>query len=101
MTPDDETPKDTSSTIIRQQEDMKINQPFTDTVDFKHASRGNTKRLEPNIIYDGGHTVWNNNNYAFLHEGDPPDTVNPSLWRCPSSKHSVLPKTPPTHSTTR
>ncbi|KAF9701132.1 hypothetical protein EKO04_000229 [Ascochyta lentis] len=75
------TPKDATNTIIMQQEEIKNKLPLDDTQDFDNASRGYIKRLESNIIYEGKDPIWNNDQYAFLHEGDSPNTVNPSLWR--------------------
>ena len=55
--------------------------PFADEEDFAEATRGLVARFEPATVTGaGGRTVWDMESYDFL-EGEPPDTVHPSLWR--------------------
>jgi alkyl sulfatase BDS1-like metallo-beta-lactamase superfamily hydrolase len=55
--------------------------PFDDERDFADAERGFIAALEPGVVCDAaGAVVWDNDSYAFL-AGQPPDTVDPSLWR--------------------
>jgi alkyl sulfatase BDS1-like metallo-beta-lactamase superfamily hydrolase len=55
--------------------------PFDDTSDFDDARRGFiASREDPVILGADGREVWNLAKFAFV-EGDPPDSVNPSLWR--------------------
>jgi alkyl sulfatase BDS1-like metallo-beta-lactamase superfamily hydrolase len=58
--------------------------PFADRQDFDDADRGFIAPLpEGGVVDDGnGNVVWDLSRFAFLEAGDdPPDTVNPSLWR--------------------
>jgi alkyl sulfatase BDS1-like metallo-beta-lactamase superfamily hydrolase len=49
--------------------------------DFEAARRGLVAPFEPARVEDeDGRTVWELESYGFL-DGDPPPTVNPSLWR--------------------
>jgi len=49
--------------------------------DFEAARRGLIAPFEPPRVEDeNGRTVWELESYDFL-DGDPPSTVNPSLWR--------------------
>jgi linear primary-alkylsulfatase len=55
--------------------------PFADEEDFAEASRGLIASFDPATIAGAnGRTVWDMESYDFL-AGEPPDTVNPSLWR--------------------
>ena len=55
--------------------------PFADDEDFAEATRGLLARFEPaTVTGERGNTVWDLESYDFL-EGEPPDTVHPSLWR--------------------
>jgi alkyl sulfatase BDS1-like metallo-beta-lactamase superfamily hydrolase len=55
--------------------------PFTNTDDFDLAARGLIEATPDLVILDtDGGLVWDLRKYAFL-AGDPPPTVNPSLWR--------------------
>lgn len=55
--------------------------PFNDQQDFADAERGLIARPSSNVITNtSGGVVWNLEQYAFL-TGDPPPSVNPSLWR--------------------
>jgi alkyl sulfatase BDS1-like metallo-beta-lactamase superfamily hydrolase len=55
---------------------------FADRTDFDNANRGLIARLEPGVIKnaDGG-VVWNIDAFTGQTQGQPPDTVHPSLWR--------------------
>ncbi|NTV01563.1 MAG: MBL fold metallo-hydrolase [Chlorobiaceae bacterium] len=56
--------------------------PFSDTRDFKNATRGFLGTLEDGIIrQENGAVVWDLGEYGFLSDETAPDTVNPSLWR--------------------
>jgi alkyl sulfatase BDS1-like metallo-beta-lactamase superfamily hydrolase len=53
-----------------------------DVQDREDAQRGFVATLpDVTIKADDGHVVWSLRDYAFLLQGDPPPTVNPSLWR--------------------
>lgn len=55
--------------------------PFSDTKDFKDASKGFMATLSPMTIKDAhGMISWDLESYRFI-KGKAPDTVNPSLWR--------------------
>ncbi len=55
--------------------------PLSDRQDFEDARRG-LIASDPELRVEGsdGHLVWDMPAYGFI-EGDPPDSVNPSLWR--------------------
>ena len=54
---------------------------FTDRRDFEDAQRGFIGTIpDAHILTDSGHVAWSMADYAFL-DGEPPATVNPSLWR--------------------
>jgi alkyl sulfatase BDS1-like metallo-beta-lactamase superfamily hydrolase len=56
--------------------------PFADAQDFEDARRGFLGRLDPCIIRAAdGRVVWDNESYRAFLQGEPPATVNPSLWR--------------------
>jgi alkyl sulfatase BDS1-like metallo-beta-lactamase superfamily hydrolase len=55
--------------------------PFADEEDFAEASRGLVASFDPATIANAeGRKVWDLESYDFL-AGEPPATVNPSLWR--------------------
>ena len=55
--------------------------PSEDALEQEEARRGLIAAFEPaRVEGDDGRPVWELESYAFL-EGDPPETVNPSLWR--------------------
>lgn len=55
--------------------------PFSDRQDFEFADRGFLgTRADPLIKRADGQVAWNLAAYDFL-KGEPPETVNPSLWR--------------------
>ena len=54
---------------------------LNDKQDFEDATRGLMAQLKDPIIRAAdGRVVWNTQRYEFV-KGDPPATVNPSLWR--------------------
>ncbi len=53
---------------------------FSDRQDFDSSRRGFIASLEPLVINNENGSVWDMREYAFL-DGEPADTVNPSLWR--------------------
>ncbi|MGB9318272.1 MAG: alkyl sulfatase dimerization domain-containing protein [Pseudolabrys sp.] len=54
---------------------------MTDNQDFEDATRGLMAQLKDPIVKAAdGRVVWNTQRYEFV-KGDPPATVNPSLWR--------------------
>lgn len=54
---------------------------MTDKQDFDDATRGLMAQLKDPIVKAAdGRVVWNTQRYEFV-KGDPPATVNPSLWR--------------------
>src|SRR5690606_13656802 len=54
---------------------------FRDQEAFALARRGLLARpSDPKIRDEAGNVIWDMEQYAFI-EGDPPPTVNPSLWR--------------------
>jgi len=54
---------------------------MTDKQDFDDATRGLMAQLKDPIVKAAdGRMVWNTQRYEFV-KGDPPTTVNPSLWR--------------------
>ena len=54
---------------------------MNDKQDFEDATRGLMAQLsDPIVKAADGRVVWNTKRYEFV-KGDPPPTVNPSLWR--------------------
>src|SRR5262245_5222577 len=55
--------------------------PLADAQDFEDAKRG-LVASDPDVVVEGarGQKIWDTGSYAFVH-GDPPGSVNPSLWR--------------------
>ena len=54
---------------------------MNDKQDFEDATRGLMAQLKDPIVKAAdGRVVWNTQRYDFV-KGDPPSTVNPSLWR--------------------
>ena len=54
---------------------------MNDKQDFEDATRGLMAQLQDPIVKAAdGRVVWNTQRYDFV-KGDPPPTVNPSLWR--------------------
>jgi alkyl sulfatase BDS1-like metallo-beta-lactamase superfamily hydrolase len=55
--------------------------PFEDQRDFELAKRGFIASLDDPVIRDAnGKVIWDTRDFDFV-EGDPPGSVNPSLWR--------------------
>jgi alkyl sulfatase BDS1-like metallo-beta-lactamase superfamily hydrolase len=55
--------------------------PLSDSRDFEDARRGLVASLDPLVIAGpDGVPIWDMRDYAFI-DGDPPPSVNPSLWR--------------------
>jgi alkyl sulfatase BDS1-like metallo-beta-lactamase superfamily hydrolase len=56
---------------------------FQDREDFADARRGFIAQLPSTVARDeAGHIIWDMDQYAFFgRDTEPPDTVNPSLWR--------------------
>nr|WP_236849458.1 alkyl sulfatase dimerization domain-containing protein [Caulobacter henricii] len=70
-----------SSTTIERQKALAQSLPFSDRQDFEFADRGFMgTRTDPLIKRADGQVAWNLAAYDFL-KGEPPATVNPSLWR--------------------
>ena len=56
--------------------------PAADSQDFEDASRGFVGTVpDAEVGRADGSSVWNLRAYGFLDSEQPPDTVNPSLWR--------------------
>ncbi len=55
--------------------------PLDDPADFDRARRGLLAEAPVQVLHAGGFPVWDRDNFAFLADETPPDTVNPSLWR--------------------
>ncbi len=53
---------------------------FSDRADFVAANRGFIATISEPIKDEGGNIVYAPGDYGFL-EGEPPESVNPSLWR--------------------
>jgi alkyl sulfatase BDS1-like metallo-beta-lactamase superfamily hydrolase len=56
--------------------------PFEDREDFDDAHRGLIAAMPSLVVRnERGRVVWDMDSYAFVSQGDAPDTVHPSLWR--------------------
>ncbi|WP_419317465.1 alkyl/aryl-sulfatase [Caulobacter sp. ErkDOM-E] len=70
-----------STPTIERQKAVAQALPFSDRQDFEFADRGFLgTRADPLIKRADGQVAWNLAAYDFL-KGEPPATVNPSLWR--------------------
>jgi len=70
-----------SDITVERQKAMAQSLPFSDRQDFEFADRGFLgTRADPLIKRADGGVAWNLAAYDFL-KGEPPATVNPSLWR--------------------
>jgi alkyl sulfatase BDS1-like metallo-beta-lactamase superfamily hydrolase len=70
-----------SPATVQAQAALKAQLPFADRQDFDFAGRGFLgTRADPLIKDAAGKVVWDLSAYDFL-KGEPPATVNPSLWR--------------------
>jgi alkyl sulfatase BDS1-like metallo-beta-lactamase superfamily hydrolase len=70
-----------SATTVAAQSAVAQALPLADPQDFADASRG-LVASDPNLVVRGasGQPIWDLPSYDFV-TGDPPSTVNPSLWR--------------------
>jgi alkyl sulfatase BDS1-like metallo-beta-lactamase superfamily hydrolase len=76
------TPPNVSDSVRAANAGLLDTLPFDDAQDFEDARRGFLGRLDPCIIRAAdGRVVWDNESYRALLQGEPPATVNPSLWR--------------------
>src|SRR5260370_31203654 len=81
-TPQMETPKDASASVVAQHAATLKALPFSDTSDFDDASRGDLGTIESARITSAqGRVVWSLEPYGFLSDAEAPPTVDPSLWR--------------------
>jgi len=79
MTPDSTV---ASASVRAANEAVRAALPFDDTQDFEDARRGFIGRLDPCVVRAAdGRVVWDNESYRAFLQGEPPATVNPSLWR--------------------
>ena len=72
-----------SATANTERANAAVRQAMTmnDKQDFEDATRGLMAQLQDPIVKAAdGRPVWNTQRYEFV-KGDPPATVNPSLWR--------------------
>jgi alkyl sulfatase BDS1-like metallo-beta-lactamase superfamily hydrolase len=73
--------KPASEHTTKANEAVAAHLPLDDRADFERAARGLIAGpSSPTVNAASGFPVWNLDDYRFL-EADPPDTVNPSLWR--------------------
>jgi alkyl sulfatase BDS1-like metallo-beta-lactamase superfamily hydrolase len=71
------------ATVNTERANAAVRQAMTmnDKQDFEDATRGLMAQLKDPIVKAAdGRVVWNTQRYEFV-QGDPPATVNPSLWR--------------------
>ena len=81
-------PAKDASDLTRQSNQQWLQRlPFDDRSDFDNARRGLLEAVDQPVVNADGKTVWDLQRYAFL-KGEAPATVNPSLWRIPSSTPS-------------
>jgi alkyl sulfatase BDS1-like metallo-beta-lactamase superfamily hydrolase len=80
----DVTPKPATEHTKKANADFAKKLPFADKRDFEEANKGLIAPL-PNggiLKSSSGALVWDLNKYSFIKaDAQPPDTVNPSLWR--------------------
>lgn len=85
MTGGSEDPrKDASATTRVANDALAASLPFEDRRDFQEAGRGLIAPLADGglIRAEDGRAVWDLSRFSFIEQGaDPPETVNPSLWR--------------------
>lgn len=73
--------KAATAATARRNSEAATSLPSDDGRDVEDARRGLIAAFEPGIVAGpGGNPAWDMESYSFL-EGDPPDTVNPALWR--------------------
>ena len=76
-------PESKGATANTERANAAVRQAMTmnDKQDFEDATRGLMAQLKDPIVKAAdGRVVWNTQRYEFV-KGDPPATVNPSLWR--------------------
>ncbi|MFV0298089.1 MAG: MBL fold metallo-hydrolase [Hyphomicrobiaceae bacterium] len=75
-------PKPAARHTAKRNSDVARELPFTDERDFEDARRGFMGTLDQlKVTSDRGRVTYSLEDYGFLSEIQPPDTVNPSLWR--------------------
>ncbi|HEV7614765.1 MAG TPA: alkyl sulfatase dimerization domain-containing protein [Solirubrobacterales bacterium] len=73
--------KPASAITARRNREAAAALPLADEEDFAEATRGLVAPFEPATVTGAnGRVIWDLESYDFL-AGEPPDTVNPSLWR--------------------
>jgi len=73
--------KPATALTARRNREATASLPFANEEDFAEATRGLVAPFAPATVAGPSTTpVWDMESYDFL-EGEPPDTVNPSLWR--------------------
>ena len=73
--------KDATANTERANAAVRQAMTMNDKQDFEDATRGLMAQLKDPIVKAAdGRVVWNTQRYEFV-KGDPPATVNPSLWR--------------------
>ena len=73
--------KDATANTERANAAVRQAMTMNDKQDFEDATRGLMAQLnDPIVKAADGRVVWNTQRYEFV-KGDPPATVNPSLWR--------------------
>jgi alkyl sulfatase BDS1-like metallo-beta-lactamase superfamily hydrolase len=73
--------KDATANTERANAAVRQAMAMNDKQDFEDATRGLMAQLQDPIVKAAdGRMVWNTQRYEFV-KGDPPPTVNPSLWR--------------------
>jgi alkyl sulfatase BDS1-like metallo-beta-lactamase superfamily hydrolase len=74
-------PKGATANTERANAAVRQAMTMNDKQDFEDATRGLMAQLKDPIVKAAdGRVVWNTQRYEFV-KGDPPATVNPSLWR--------------------
>jgi alkyl sulfatase BDS1-like metallo-beta-lactamase superfamily hydrolase len=82
MAAEEQSPKDATPITCAHNHAVLGSLPFGDTQDFEDAARGFVGTLpKVEIRNSEGRIVFSLEDYAFLAHEQPPDTVNPSLWR--------------------
>jgi alkyl sulfatase BDS1-like metallo-beta-lactamase superfamily hydrolase len=75
-------PKEATETTRAVNRAVQAQLPMSDKQAFEDARRGLIEALGDRIILSAtGRPVWSLQGYEFLGAEEPPDTVNPALWR--------------------
>jgi len=75
-------PKDATKATRAVNRAAQAELPMSDKQSFEDARRGLVEALGERIILSAtGRPVWSLQGYEFLGTEEPPDTVNPALWR--------------------